>query len=305
MNPILDLLYVRFSVPDLEVQKTFLEDFGLQAVIRDNLLVGRGTSPRPYIYLAEQGEPAFLALGFEADSEAALRAIAAMDDVPVEANDRPGGGLIARLQDPSGHCVEVVWGMDNPEPLVEPSRSAFNMGPSRQRFGERVSIHPGDAYVTRLGHCVLMVKDFRESEAWYKARFGFITSDEIYVPGEEESTLGAFMRCDRGDDYVDHHTLFLIHAGERGFNHAAFEVADWDVLMKSHYDLERSGYELSLGVGKHLLGSQVFDYWKDPNGFVVEHFTDGDLFNRASGSDRRPVSDLLGSFWGPDGVPGG
>ncbi|MNT69138.1 hypothetical protein D3C72_2074320 [compost metagenome] len=26
-----------------------------------------------------------------------------------------------------------------------------------------------------------------------------------------------------------------------------------------------------------MLGSQVFDYWKDPNGFRIEHYTDGDV----------------------------
>lgn len=31
------------------------------------------------------------------------------------------------------------------------------------------------------------------------------------------------------------------------------------------------------------LGSQVFDYWWDPDGFRMEHYTDGDLYdNQAS-----------------------
>ena len=49
----------------------------------------------------------------------------------------------------------------------------------------------------RLGHCVLNVRNFRESEAWYKSRFGLITSDEINL-GSPEQALGAFLRCDRG-----------------------------------------------------------------------------------------------------------
>ena len=60
-----------------------------------------------------------------------------------------------------------------------------------------------------LGHCVLAVTNFRQSEAWYKQRFGFITSDEIYA-GNQDNTLGAFMRCNRGSKHVDHHTLFLL-----------------------------------------------------------------------------------------------
>lgn len=146
------------------------------------------------------------------------------------------------------------------------------------------------------------VTDFRTSEVWYKERFGLLTSDEIYL-GTEGNTLGAFMRCDRGERYVDHHTLFLVHTGQPEFNHAAFEVADWDTLMLSHDLLQKQGYKHSWGVGKHLLGSQVFDYWEDPFGFTLEHFTDGDLVNKDFGPHKAPIEQLLGSHWGPDGSP--
>ena len=73
--------------------------------------------------------------------------------------------------------------------------------------------------------------------------------------------------------------------------------------MVSHYLLQKQGYEHRWGVGKHILGSQVFDYWKDPAGFTVEHFTDGDLINEAFGSHKAPVEQLLASHWGPEGAP--
>ena len=57
---------------------------------------------------------------------------------------------------------------------------------------------------------------------WYKDRFGFITSDEIQLA--PDFSLGAFMRCDRGEEPTDHHTLFLMQSPKGpGFNHAAFE----------------------------------------------------------------------------------
>ncbi|MED5581016.1 MAG: glyoxalase, partial [Pseudomonadota bacterium] len=92
--------------------------------------------------------------------------------------------------------------------------------------------------------------------------------------------------------------------GQAEFNHAAFEVANWDVLMQSHYQLKKAGYTHSFGVGKHVLGSQTFDYWKDPDNFMLEHFTDGDLFNESFGSHKRSPAELLGTHWGPDGIPG-
>jgi catechol 2,3-dioxygenase-like lactoylglutathione lyase family enzyme len=152
---------------------------------------------------------------------------------------------------------------------------------------------------------VLMVNNFQETFEWYQCRLGLLISDEIVMEKEgEEHTLGAFTRCNRGEEFVDHHTLFFIDAGHADFNHAAFEVANWDVLMRGHYELKKAGHQHSFGVGKHLLGSQTFDYWKDPNGFMLEHFTDGDLFNESFGSHKRSPADLLGTHWGPEGMPG-
>ena len=306
MSGINDILFVRFRVADMAKQRDFLTDFGFAVEEADGLLLARGTDPSRYVYVAEGlgegGEAGFAGLGFEARTRADLERIAALDGVAVEALKLPGGGLGARLHDPDGNVVDVVFGIDKAEPLTPPGRQPLNFGDARNRLGERVSLDTQTTAVKRLGHCVLNVTDFRTSEAWYKERFGLLTSDEIYV-GEEDNAIGAFMRCNRGEQHVDHHTLFLLGTGTPEFNHAAFEVADWDTLMLGHDVLEKQGYEHRWGVGKHLLGSQVFDYWKDPHGFTLEHFTDGDLINEAFGSHKAPVAQLLGSHWGPDGAP--
>jgi catechol 2,3-dioxygenase-like lactoylglutathione lyase family enzyme len=156
--------------------------------------------------------------------------------------------------------------------------------------------------VLRLGHVVLNVSNFRASEAWYKERFGFITSDEIAL--SPAFSIGAFMRCDRGETLTDHHTLFLLQNPKGpGFNHAAFEVADLDDLMLGHQRLKEAKRHAEWGVGRHLLGSQVFDYWRDPWGHTLEHWTDGDLFTAADGSNTAALPDLLAVQWGPAAPP--
>ena len=302
MAGIADILYVRFRVPDLERERKFLDDFGMATYFEGGRLFARGTDASPYIYSAEEGEAAFLGLGFEALSEADLDRIAAIDGVAVEDLDAPGGGRMARLQDPDGLPVDVVCGFERPDPLSPPKRQPLNFGADRVRLGERVAFEAPEQCVKRLGHCVINVTDFRTSEAWYKERFGLITSDEVYM-GTEDRVLGAFMRCNRGELYVDHHTLFLVGSGQLEFNHAAFEVADWDTLMLGHDTLGTAGYEHRWGIAKHVLGSQVFDYWKDPHGFTLEHFTDGDLFNESFGSHKAPIEKLLATHWGPEGSP--
>ena len=144
---------------------------------------------------------------------------------------------------------------------------------------------------------VLRVSDFRRSEAWYKSRFGFLSSDEVYL-GKPENVITAFMRCDRGDDFTDHHTFLCVGVGEVGFDHAAFEVEDIDAVMAGHDHLEQAGYEHHAGIGRHVLGSQVFDYWRDPWGRVLEHFTDGDLLNVQHETALHDPAAALGTQWG-------
>jgi hypothetical protein len=55
-----------------------------------------------------------------------------------------------------------------------------------------------------------------------------------------------------------------------------------------------------LGVGRHLLGSQIFDYWRDPWGQKHEHYADGDLFDAAQPAGYH-LMDRSGLYqWGPD-----
>jgi len=36
---------------------------------------------------------------------------------------------------------------------------------------------------------------------------------------------------------------------------------------------------LNITIGRHIQGSQLFDYRRDPDGFPVEHFAGGDVFD--------------------------
>jgi len=295
-----DIAHVRFRAPDLETMKSFLADFGLtQIASNDGVLYARGAGPQPFVHATAQGEPGFVALGLQADSVAALETLAAREGVAVEKSPAPGGGFVVRLRDPDGNCVETVAGQSVAEPLPLPIEPPHNDARAKARLRKPARLAAGPAHVVRLGHAVLEVKDFRASEAWYKSRFGFITSDEIEMaPG---MAIGAFMRCDRGETPTDHHTLFLLQSPNAPrFNHAAFEVADFDDLMLGHSHLKQAKRTPVWGVGRHILGSQIFDYWKDPWGHELEHWTDGDLFAAGDGSHKATFQDLLGVQWGPN-----
>lgn len=293
-----DIAHVRFAAPDIAKMQKFLTDFGLKPRMHgDGCLYAQANDGAPYNHVTEEGEPGFKALGLRAESVDDLTRLAASEGVEVESLQAPGGGKVVRLNDPDGFLVEVVAGQDrctaNP-PRPSPIR---NSAETRTRKSSAVRLESGPSHVMRLGHCVLNVSNFRRSERWYKERFGFITSDE--VEASPTVAIGAFMRCDRGDQPTDHHTLFLAQLPQRlGFLHAAFEVADLDDLMLGHAHLKSRDYRSVWGVGRHILGSQIFDYWRDPWGHEMEHWTDGDLFIAADVPNKASVTDLLAVQWG-------
>jgi catechol 2,3-dioxygenase-like lactoylglutathione lyase family enzyme len=298
-----DVAFVRFRAPDLAAMRSFLEDFGLTiAESSDARLVARGAGAAAVLHVTELGEPGFAGVAFRAGSLAELERLATAEGASVEDLDLPGDGKVVRLSDPDGHRIEAVAGQAEAPPFQAPPSLPWNLASGRQRLRATKRIAAGPAHVIRLGHVVLNVSDFRASERWYKDRFGFITSDEIQV--SPEFALGAFMRCDRGETPTDHHTLFLAQSPKGpGFNHAAFEVADLDDLMAGHQRLKDAGRHAEWGVGRHILGSQVFDYWRDPWGHTLEHWTDGDLFTAADASGVATLQDLLGVQWGPPAPP--
>jgi len=294
-----DIAYVRFRAPDLDAMESFLDDFGLVRAARGpESLHMRGAGPAAFVHVTRRGEPGFAGLAFRAGSVADLHALARHDGVAVAALDGPGEGSLVRLRDPDGFDVEVVAGQTSVSELPIPGHEPSNDARNRLRRDVLKRVGAGPAHVQRLGHCVLNVSDFRRSEQWYKERFGLITSDEIWV-GDPNMAIGAFLRCDRGDIPTDHHTLFLLGTGVPKFNHAAFEVADFDDLMAGNDHLRSKGREHEWGVGRHFLGSQIFDYWRDPWGHTVEHWTDGDVLTSAWGSRNASLETLIGVQWGP------
>ncbi|MEO1082578.1 MAG: VOC family protein [Pseudomonadota bacterium] len=306
-----DLAYLRFTAPDLDKMQTFLEDFGLTVTRSETdagvpALYSRGTDGSPFSHVVEEGEPRFVGLGFLMSSRDDLLALAAAEGAsPVHTPTEPGGGERVRFTDPHGYLIDGIYGWTHVDCDPATQRPPVNCAENRQRSDAPVRLHTGPCRVMRLGHCVLFVSDFRSSERWYKERFDFISSDEIYSGDDKDNVIGAFMRCNQGDKPVDHHTVFLLGMPDNvpGMQHAAFEVQDWDDLMVGHDHLHKAGYQHRWGIGKHIFGSQVFDYWSDPYGNMLEHFTDGDLYSASVPTAREPVELLRASQWGPTRAP--
>lgn len=274
-----DIAYVRVRVPDLDRAEAFFTDFGLARADRTaTALYMRGTGPAHHVHVAELGDPKFLALAFYAASEADLHALSQLAGASaVEPLDEPGGGKCVRLLDPDGNRVEVVHGTASHEPIDHPCHPLNDAKQGLRRAGTLSRHTRGAAKVLRIGHAVLMSTDSPPMVAWYRETLGLLCSDEVVTPDNQLAL--SFNRVDRGDEYVDHHVLLVETGPKGGLNHVAYEVHDIDDLMLGHDHLQAKGYENVWGIGRHVYGGQIFDYWMDAWDFMYEHWTDTDRVN--------------------------
>jgi catechol 2,3-dioxygenase-like lactoylglutathione lyase family enzyme len=280
MSPAIEPLYVRFQVPDLRRAEVFLNDFGMVSVARDgDRLYLRGTGAAPWLYEAVLGsESRFVGAGFRVATRSDLTRLVDLEgSSPVQAvSDAPGGGHRVRMRMADGFEIDAVHGAA--ETPLNSSRAPIHLNTARAkpRLNSFVRTPREPALIAKLGHFVLHVRDHKSAVAWLQKRLGLMASDYMGPPGDPDAAVGTFLRIDRGAEPVDHHCLLVLGSDKPGLHHASFEVEDIDALMAGHDHLAERGYRLDCGVGRHLLGSQIFDYWRDPFGFRIEHYTDGD-----------------------------
>jgi len=296
-----DVAYVRFARRDLARAERYFVDFGLQVSARtDKAIYLRGVLPQHHCVIIERAEhDAFGALGLRAASARDLRTAAAAHAAEVHASGEPGGGEIVRLVDPAGLSVELVHGMQDLARLPHRAPRVMNLPGEKLRRNAPQPASPGPTEVFRLGHVVLQRQEFARNANWYVKNFGLIASDVELLPATKEPLI-AFLRCDRGADPADHHSVVIAFGPEDAFDHAAFEALDLDALGLGAEWLQRQGWIKSWGVGRHILGSQLFCYHYDPSGFAVEHYADGDIFD-ADAPTRYREGGIAGLYaWGPD-----
>jgi catechol 2,3-dioxygenase-like lactoylglutathione lyase family enzyme len=315
-----DIIFVRFELVDLEPQKEYMEHFGmLLAHETQDTIFYRGTGTSPYCYVATKGETnRFIGTAYRANAYADLEALAAAKGVDIVENSEPGGGHKVTLIDPDNIEIEVYHGMQLVEPISIDS-TMLNTGVDKprentlQRFGRGADewqlkddrwVYELTSKVKRLGHTAINVADAAASVDWYAKNLGFLISDNLIAP-DESGSIGAFMRCNQGDKPVDHHTLNnvqIMGAPKAAFGHAGYEVTDSiDDLMAGHYHMRTvDKYYHEWGIGRHLLGSQMYDYWRDPSGFTHEHWTDGDLLDASIEATDTAARDLIMAQYGPE-----
>ena len=273
------LAHLVFERPDLALAERFLTDFGLVVVKRTpEVLYLRGAGPAAYCYrIHRANRPRFVGFGLNVPSDADLQKLTELPGASkIEASPHPGGGRFTTLRDPSGFTVEVVHGRANAEELNYRAPLSLNQGvqPVRVNSTQRPPARPPEIY--KVGHIVLDVAEYQKTCEWYTYHFGLIPSDVQVLP--DGSPVVTFMRLDLGDKPADHHTMAIAQGFTPGYSHSAYEVVDADAVGMGQKILQERGWKHAWGIGRHVLGSQLFDYWQDPWGDKHEHYCDGDMF---------------------------
>jgi len=304
-NPVIkvqDLAWLEFQKPDLVKAEAFAHAFGFATVSRtgDELQLRGTDAGTPCVIIRRGSHTKFLGTAFRAQDEADLLRLAKATGASPRPLPETIGGLTVDLVDPSGIPVHVVAGTHQLEALPAQTPHTFNFGHELIRVNTTQRPPREPTKVQRLGHVVLQTTKYVEALNWYLDNLGMIVSDFLFFPGQRDrGPAMSFIRCDRGATPTDHHTLAMALGPQNRYVHSAFQVCDLDALAAGGQYLADQGYHRSWGIGRHIQGSQIFDYWRDPDGFMVEHFTDGDMFDCTLEPGWAPFTASGLAQWGP------
>ncbi len=301
-NPVIkvvELAWLEFVKPDLDRAERFAVDFGFQVQERTpDRLVLRGTwSAVPCLVIRRGTKAGFVGPTFLAESTKDVERLAKATGSNVVPR---GAGKSVSLRDPSGIPVRVAAGLTPLAALPERPPLTFNSGADPKRFNDTQRPPGGPAQVQRLGHVVLETTRFRASLQWYLDSLGLIVSDFLFLDDlRDRGPTMAFIRCDLGSIPSDHHTLAMHLGMHNGYVHSAYQVTDLDAVAMGGMHLSKEGYKRVWGIGRHIQGSQIFDYWRDPDRLMFEHYADGDLFDCTVEPGWAAMSASGLSQWGP------
>ncbi|GAA2718595.1 2,3-dihydroxybiphenyl 1,2-dioxygenase [Actinocorallia aurantiaca] len=297
---VVDLAWLEFVKPDLDRAEAFARDFGFTVASRtDETLRLRGALAGPDCLVVHRGRrQRFAGPVFQAAAAEDLDRFARATGSSVTALEAGGRCVTART--PSGLEVRVVHGVPEVGGLELQRPLTLNSGGTFPRVNDTQRPPREPAKVERLGHVVLSTTVFLRDLDWFLHHLGLIVSDFLYLDGQRDrGPTMAFIRCDRGSEPADHHTLAMHLGPENGYVHSAYQVADLDALAAGGEYLKERGHRRSWGIGRHIQGSQIFDYWRDPDRLLLEHFTDGDRFDSSLEPGWAPMSASGLAQWGP------
>jgi len=255
------LLDLELAVPRPDELQQFWVDHGMQLTTAGTL----GTTDRPsQLRLREGGYRHVSELRVECETEADLVAIASRLDAL---------GIASAIGDGVLRCADPVLDHDvvvqvrGAAPITPAATRQWNLPGVYDRIGQRspacISEQPHSP--RRLGHVVFGSSNVEASRAFFVDGLGFKVSDSF---GE----FAYFLRCSN-----DHHNLLITPAAVPNLNHYALEMDGIDAIGLAGQKIVAERPDCSVtGVGRHVVGANMFWYLLDPAGGMFELYSDMD-----------------------------
>ncbi len=251
MQRVRRISHATFTTKDLGSQTEYYENvLGLTVTAKEKDAVYLASTLDHHSVVLTAGDDATCTrLAFqlaEVELEAFRKQVEAAGISVSEATDsQPGIGKVISFTDTKGTTMEVF---EQPEPAP-------------QAYTGR-GIEP-----LKLGHVAFKTDDIKRDVKFFTEIMGFRESDWM-------GDFFAFLRCS-----PDHHTINLVNTGSIAIHHCAFELRDWNHVQKACDYLASRGIHLIWGPGRHGIGHNIFTYHFNPDGQIIELFTELDQIN--------------------------
>jgi catechol 2,3-dioxygenase-like lactoylglutathione lyase family enzyme len=251
MQRIRRISHATFETKDLASQSEYYEQvMGLTVTAREKDAVYLASALEHHSIVLKKGDvTACTRLAFQVASGelAALQKQIEGHAIGVSAQSdaQPGIGNQISFLDTKGTVIEVF---ETP-------------APSAQTYSGR-GIQP-----FKLGHVAFNTDDIQRDVGFYTKVLGFRESDWM-------GDFFAFLRCS-----PDHHTLNFVNSGKIKMHHCAFELKDWGHIQTASDYLASRKIPLIWGPGRHGIGHNIYTYHHNPDGQIIELFTELDQMN--------------------------
>ncbi len=236
---------IEYSVPDLTKTSRFYEKiWKLEPVAQENgALYFRATGSEHHCVVLHMGATAGVKkINFGAKDKKTVDAIyQRLRGLKIHVSKAPtplltpGGGYGFSFRDPDGIAYEVA------SDVIQHKQSYMS---NDRPF--------------KLSHVVINSDRISQQTEWFCDALGFKLSDQTEIMN--------FIRCSS-----DHHSIALARSNGVSLNHTAWEMPDFNALMTGVGRLRHCGFEVDWGVGRHGPGNNIFSYFREPNGLVVEY----------------------------------
>ncbi|MFT8246523.1 VOC family protein [Roseomonas sp. BN140053] len=255
--------HVALFTPELERQvEHYAGLVGLATVARDGDAVFLACPGDHHSVVLRRGEAAgCAALGLQVPRGTELRDVA---------RQLSGHGLAAEHRSDTGPDLPALVAFDSPDGQrieIYEEREASGASPAG-----------GTIAPLKLGHAAFRVVDPARSVAFFTEVLGFRVSDWM-------GDFFAFLRCG-----PDHHTVNLLRSPAPRLHHLAMELRDWAHVKEACDMLGKRRVPLIWGPGRHTVGHNIYTYHLDPDGQILELYTELDqMSDEAAGHwDPRP-----------------